>query len=123
MPTITSGPLGYGSILYATANANVRDGPGTGYKAVASLKTGQQVTTISSVVSDGDLWVLVAPAQWVSGTLLADKPPAASGGGTGTPPPPYTPPADSGSMGTVVAALAAAAAGFIAYKWASKRRK
>jgi uncharacterized protein YgiM (DUF1202 family) len=127
MPTITPGTIAYGTILYATANANVREGPSVGYSAIAKLKTGQQVTALGSVTSDGELWVTVAAGQWVAGKLLADKPPAAAGGGGGgggSPPPPYTPtPSGDGNMGTVVAVVAALAAGYAAYKWASKVRK
>lgn len=123
MPTTTAdNSTPYGTILYATGNANVRNGPHTTYEKVGSLATGQQVTALGSVKTDGDVWVMVGAGQWVAGKLLADKPPAVpTGGGGGTSTPPYTPPESGGSMGTVAAAAAALAAGYLAYRWASKK--
>lgn len=125
MPTITEGKTPYGTVLYATVNANVRNGPGVGYDAIATLKTGQQVTAQGSVTVDGEPWVTVAAGQWVSGKLLADKPPAASdGSGGGVTPPPYKPDIGGGvAFSDVALAIMAAAAGYAAYKWASKGQK
>lgn len=123
MPTITPGTVPYGATLYATTNANLRDGPSTEYAKVGSLPAGQQVTALGSVTADGESWVGVAAGQWVAGKLLADKPPAApSGGGGGASTPPVSPTDSSGNaMGSVFAAVLAAAAGYAAYRWASKK--
>jgi uncharacterized protein YgiM (DUF1202 family) len=124
MPTITIGTVPYGATLYATTNANLRDGPSTAYAKVGSLTAGQQVTALGSVTTDGESWVTVAAGQWVAGKLLADKPPAAPSGGGGSAPPPAVSPTVSGgnAMGSVFAAVLAAAAGYAAYRWASKKK-
>jgi uncharacterized protein YgiM (DUF1202 family) len=124
MPTFTIGTVPYLATLYATTNANLRDGPSTAYAKVGSLTAGQQVTAGGSVTTDGESWVVVAAGKWVLGKLLADKPPAApSGGGGSGPADGVSPTAPGGNaIGSVFAAVLAAAAGYAAYRWASKKK-
>jgi uncharacterized protein YraI len=74
-PTTVSGAFPPGSIVSATANVNVRSGPGTTNSILGLMTTGTQATVIGSAVAGGGyLWhPLSVPgvgSGWVAGSFL-----------------------------------------------------
>ncbi|KQS55748.1 peptide-binding protein [Brevundimonas sp. Leaf363] len=56
-----------GGAYRATANLNVRSGPGTGYRTVSRLSAGQPFSAVSS---QGE-WVQIAGGGWVNANYVA----------------------------------------------------
>ncbi|MBX3014877.1 MAG: SH3 domain-containing protein [Caldilineaceae bacterium] len=65
-----------GSSATIVRHANVRSGPGTGYKLVGKAKAGDIITVLE--VSDDGEWLRIGDSQWVASFRVSVPSPAAS---------------------------------------------
>ena len=91
--------------LYTTRNVFMRSGPGMGYRILAEVPGGEQVT----VLGESSIWVNVERADdtegWISGSFLTINPPGSGGGGGAAAQALYALPTQPGDIAMVTAAL------------------